>query len=282
MKKILISFIIAIFCLTLTIIPASAEEYSTIVSDELISENRYSEENESKPISENKIFVVDNADVLTDEEEKDLNEKCKKFAEEFNAEIAIVTITDLEGKDKKEYADDFYDKYGYGYGENKDGLLLLYLDAEEGSRKIAVSTKGSARDNITNDESDLLINEAISYLENGDYKEAFDNFIEKAGEAIEPMPAIIWLLICLAVGLVIGLIITNRMIASNYSVSKKFTASDYVRQGSLIVTGSNDMFVSSTVRTTPKANSSGSNNSKGTEVTHASSDSSHGGGSATF
>lgn len=228
-------------------------------------------------------LVVDYADVLTAEEEAYFLDRCQAFTDEYLCEIAIVTVTDLEGKTVQEYADDFYDYNGYGYGENNDGLLCLYLHGEEGQRKAALTTYGSAQANIGDDEIEDILLAIAGSAQYGEFKDAFDWYIDLSEDAVKPVPTLFWLLICLAVGMVIGLIITNTMASKNYSVHKKETASDYVRDGSLMITGRNDVFRNTRVNVTPKPknNSGGSSGSNGSTHT-SSSGRSHGGGSISF
>ena len=228
-------------------------------------------------------LVVDNADVLTDEEEAYFLERCQAFTDEYKCEIAIVTITDLEGKTVQEYADDFYDYNGYGYGENKDGLLCLYLDGEEGQRNATLTTYGTAQMNIGDDEIEDILLAIAGSAKFGEFKDAFDWYIDLAEEAVKPVPPLFWLLICLAVGVVIGLIITNSMASKNYSVHKKETAADYVREGTLMITGRNDVFKNTRVNVTPKPKSNSGKSSGSNGSTHTSSSGrSHGGGSISF
>lgn len=228
-------------------------------------------------------LVVDNADILTDEEEAYFLERCQAFTDEYKCEIAILTITDLEGKTAQEYADDFYDYNGYGYGENKDGLLCLYLDGEEGQRNATLTTSGTAQMNIGDDEIEDILLAIAGSAKFGEFKDAFDWYIDLSEEAVKPVPPLFWLLICLAVGMVIGLIITNSMASKNYSVHKKETAADYVREGTLMITGRNDIFRNTRVNVTPKPKNSSGKSSDSNGSTHTSSSGrSHGGGSISF
>lgn len=228
-------------------------------------------------------LVVDNADILTDDEEAYFLERCQTFTDEYKCEIAIVTIIDTEGKTVQEYADDFYDYNGYGYGENRDGLLCVYLDGEEGKRNATLTTYGTAQLNIGDDEIEDILLAIAGSAKFGEFKDAFDWYIDLSEEAVKPMPPLFWLLICLAVGMVIGLIITNSMASKNYSVHKKETAADYVREGTLMITGRNDVFKNTRVNVTPKPKSnSGSSSDSGGSTHTSSSGRSHGGGSISF
>lgn len=69
--------------------------------------------------------LVDDADILTDSEEKELNQQLDTVSEEQECDVIIVTVDSLNGKTVEEYADDYYDDNGYGYGENDSGILFL-------------------------------------------------------------------------------------------------------------------------------------------------------------
>lgn len=264
---------------------ATEEQTEAVTEDAAVTEAQVAEETtEFVQVDRTLPLVVDNADLLTDEEEKTLVEKCDAFTAEFLAEIAVVTITDLEGKSAEAYADDFYDYNGYGYGENDDGLLVLYLPGEQGERQVHITTHGTANEQISDEEIDLILDAVIPYLINEDYATAFSVFIDEADSALTPMPAVVWLIICLVAGLAIGLFITNKMASGNYSVHKQADAADYVRRGSLYMNASNDMFIRSRVVTTPKpqkSSSSDSDSDSGSSHT-SSSGRSHGGGGRSF
>lgn len=70
-------------------------------------------------------LLVDDADLLTDHEESVILATLNTVSKKQQADIVIVTVDSLDGKTATEYADDFYDEHGYGYGSEKDGALLL-------------------------------------------------------------------------------------------------------------------------------------------------------------
>lgn len=65
-------------------------------------------------------FVFDKADLLTTEEEDELNDMANNLAENFNMNFIILTTDDVEGKEAEVYADDFYMDNGF-YDDGKDG-----------------------------------------------------------------------------------------------------------------------------------------------------------------
>ena len=74
--------------------------------------------------------VVDLAGVIDSNTLAELNRMADEVSEQYACDVAAVIVKSLGGKSVVEYADDFYDYNGYGYGQNKDGILLL-LSLEE-------------------------------------------------------------------------------------------------------------------------------------------------------
>ena len=86
-------------------------------------------------------WVIDNADLLDTAEESAHEETIRLLREQYNMDVVILTVNSLDGKTPQDYADDYYDTYGYGCGEEKSGLLLL-ISME--NRDWYISTCGNA------------------------------------------------------------------------------------------------------------------------------------------
>ncbi|MBQ2053897.1 MAG: TPM domain-containing protein [Eubacterium sp.] len=69
-----------------------------------------------------------------------LDEDCCNFVEKWQMDIVLM-ITDSEDYDGDltESALDFYDYNGFGYGENKDGIICAY---DEDTKEVAIATVG--------------------------------------------------------------------------------------------------------------------------------------------
>ena len=80
-------------------------------------------------------FVTDEAGLLRSEEIDTLEKKAAELKDQYGIDAVILTVDSLGGTYAQEYADDYYDYTGYGYGENDDGFLLLYKRIEKGSFK---------------------------------------------------------------------------------------------------------------------------------------------------
>ena len=69
--------------------------------------------------------VQDLAGLLSGNEETSLVTKLNELSERQKMDIIVLTTDSLDGKTPRDYADDIYDYGNFGYGENRDGALLL-------------------------------------------------------------------------------------------------------------------------------------------------------------
>ncbi len=211
-----------------------------------------------------KRHMADNAGLLTDHQRQQLQDTLRQLSAQHQMDIVIVTVDSLEGKSPTAYADDYFDYYGYGWGEDFRGILLL-ISMED--RDWAISTCGYAMQVFTDDGLDYIADQIIPDLSDGDYADAFagfaslcDTFLVQAstGEPFdshnlpkEPF-SLLWIPVSLVIGLVIGWIVVAVMKNQLKSVRSQSAARDYLREGSLQLRVRNDLFLYRTVRKTPK------------------------------
>lgn len=236
--------------------------------------------------------VQDLGDILTDEEEQNLLSLLDEISIRQNMDVVIVTEDTLNGVDPQEYADDIYDTCHFGYGVDKDGLLLL-VDMDSGS--CTISTCGYGITAFTDAGIDYLLEDVTESFKDGkyaegltDYAEQCDTFITQArnGEPFdkgslprEPLSPV-WIVISLAVGIVVSAVIVGVMKSQLKTVYQQKKASDYVRPGSMRLTQQSDQFLYRNVERIekPKENKSGS----GSTTHSSSSGTTHGGGTKSF
>ncbi len=85
--------------------------------------------------------LFDEPDVMTDAEESALVTKLEGIANQYQMEVVVAAFTTIDDASPMDYADDFYDYNGYGYGENRDGLILIVvMDTSDWW----ISTRGNA------------------------------------------------------------------------------------------------------------------------------------------
>ncbi len=238
-------------------------------------------------------LLVDDADLLTAQEAQALSAKLDDISARQEADIVVVTVYSLYGESAMDYADDFFDDNGYGQGDGRDGVLLLVSRLD---REWHISTGGYGITAITDAGWQYIGEQIVDDLSDGNYADAFDtyatlcdDFFTQANAGTpydvdnlpkEPFNVVVSLLISLAVGLVVALIATAVMKGKLKSVKAQYTATNYIKDGSMQVTGSRDLFLYTHVNRVPRPKS---NSGSGGSRTHTSSSGrSHGGGGGRF
>ena len=249
---------------------------------------------ESTVILDTRARVVDMAELLSDSDKTALLSKLDEISERQKLDIVVLTVNTLDGKTPRDYADDFYDYNGYGFGENKDGILLL-VSMED--RDWWISTTGYGITALTDAGIEYISEKFLSDLSDGDYAQAFTTYAElcdqfitqaKTGESYDTgnMPKepfnVAWnILVAFVIGLVVAVIVTSIMKKQLKTVQLKSEANNYVKANSMILTENRDLFLYNQVsrRARPKE----TDNSSGGSSTHTSSSgTSHGGGGGKF
>ena len=120
-------------------------------------------------------MLVDYADLLTDEEEASLFEQMEQISSTYDFDVNIYTTNDpVYYEDAQFDADEIYDQSGCGVGENADGVLY-YLRMSD--RKYAVCTTGCGEYVFDDVALDILDEEMLPFLGNGDYYTAFCRYV---------------------------------------------------------------------------------------------------------
>lgn len=252
---------------------------------------------ESTIVLDTRERVVDMAELLSDSDKTALLSKLDEISERQKLDIVVLTVNTLDGKTPRDYADDFYDYNGYGFGENKDGILLL-VSMED--RDWWISTTGYGITALTDAGIEYISKKFLSDLSDGDYAQAFTTYAElcdqfitqaKTGEPydIGNMPKepfnVAWnILVAFVIGLVVAFVVTNIMKKQLKTVQLKSEANNYVKSNSMIVTENRDLFLYNQVsrRARPKETDNRSGSSGGSSTHTSSSGSSHGGGGGKF
>lgn len=243
---------------------------------------------------ESKIYVTDDAGILTSKEVYDLREELSILSEKWDCDIVVVTVKDTGNKTITQYADDFFDYNIF----SKDGVLLL---VDMNTRDSWISTTGSCIDAFTDKGIEWISNDITPSLSKGNYYKAFnkykkdcDMFLKQASKG-KPydaghMPVTKQQIISTALGSgVFGLIVAGIAVfvlaLNNKSVKSVRHAASYVVDGSMKITNSNDVFINKVVTKSliPRDDDSrGGHGGGGSTIHMGSSGTSHGGGGGHF
>lgn len=119
--------------------------------------------------------LTDGANLLSERKRNLILEKLNASSSSLKFDFAIVTTNTLNGKAPQDYADDFYDSNNFGYGNDKDGVLLL-VSMEDRDWHITTTGFGiqAIDDNALNNIADSFLND----LSSGNYFDAFNSFID--------------------------------------------------------------------------------------------------------
>ena len=225
--------------------------------------------------------VVDDADLLTDSQIRELTAVADQLSRTYNADIVIVTVDSIGYSSAESFADDYFDENGYGMGSNYSGILLL-LSMEY--RDWAISTSGDCIRIFSDRQLDNIFYEIQPELSSDRYFAAFSQYLNLVDERFENHTngdkvtlgtILIRLIIALGIGAAVGGI-TLAVMRSNMNTAKRQSgAANYVVNGSFHLYRQQDIYLYSRTSRTKRQQSSSSTH-------HSSSGRSHGGRSGKF
>lgn len=127
-------------------------------------------------------FVNDFADVLTSEQEANLEAKLSNLATSEGSEMAVVTVKDLGGDTVENYAVSLFAEWGIGKKEKDNGLLLLVaIDDREMRIEVGYGLEGT----ITDAQAYWIIRDVLTpAFKNEDYYSGINGAVDKVTEAI--------------------------------------------------------------------------------------------------
>ena len=235
--------------------------------------------------------LMDMASLLSDEDVASLTARLNELSLRQKMDVVVATTNTLDGKSVVEYADDLYDYCSFGYGANRDGLILV-ISMEDNDWYI--STCGYGITAFTDAGIKYIGEQIVPYLSDRDFVGAFATYITLCDEFItqartdkpydignlprEPLsPG--WILACLIISFMLSCITVGKMKAKLTTVRAQAAANSYMKDGSMNITDSREMFLYKNVTRTKRSTDS----SSGGSSTHTSSSgTTHGGGGGKF
>lgn len=77
------------------------------------------------------LYVLDSADVLSEETEREIVSENQKLFRETGAEIVVAAVDFLDGQSIEDYVDWMFNSWGVGSAERNNGILLVLAVAED-------------------------------------------------------------------------------------------------------------------------------------------------------
>ncbi len=243
--------------------------------------------NEQHPVR-----LVDEAGLLTETDYNSLLQKLDNVSEKHDFDVVIVTVNGIDSKNSENYAYDYFVDNGYGIDGN--GIILL-ISMEK--RDYAFVPSDGYGETVFNDDGlEFVDKKTIPYISDGEYYNGFTVFAEQCDDFLiqaengtpyvkstlpeEPFSVVFNVVVCLAIGLVVGFISVSVMKSGMKSVKMQNSAACYVVDNSMKVTESKDTFLYRNVTRIKKPDPPSSNSSHGHHG--GGSSSSHGGRSGKF
>ena len=294
MKKIFVLFI-SLFLLVLPVY-ASTNTYSRTTTDLKVPKKiKYKSSMEHNVLLTPSVNanekIYDFAELLTEEEEKQLYDKVKEFIANTNLDFAIVTINTNVKDSTQEYADDFYDYNDFSI----DGLAFV-IDMQ--NRIFYISTAGKAMlyyddyrieyilsaldQEMYNHEyfnaCNTLISQLTEYYNHG-FPDNADKYVVIGTQIYRKTPYLLLSIIAVVSATIGTLILALR----NKKIKLATNSNDYFDNKSFEITKDTKEFISSnTSRVYIPPADSGGGGSSGGGFHSGSSGASHGGGGHRF
>lgn len=242
--------------------------------------------------AEIKSSVVDECALLSDAECVTLANKLDAIRAKYNVDIAFVSTERLVNPAGAEAsADDYFDYQGYGFGENRDGILF-YICME--TRGYHFSTSGSCIRAFTDSGISYLKGKVEPLLKASDYAGATDAFATTCEELLEmaangepydkkDIKTVILLYVAAVGGAVIlAFALTSKKEKEMKTAVRSRTADNYMKPGSMNIGVSQDIFLYSNVNRFAKPKETSSSSGSGSSTHTSSSGRTHGGGGGSF
>lgn len=243
-------------------------------------------------------YVLDTADTLLDDELRTLEGMAKTVSEAGECGVYILTVNDTGESDVFTYATQAYDELQRGYGDGRDGVMLVLSMAERDYALIAYGDFGNAA--FTDYGKDALSEEFLDNFAADDWYGGFYDYIAESEKLISQArsgkPVDIYasgapeaaaaaqaeteyvqergffptlldnMLAALPIAAVAALVICFIMWRCSRSAVKGGSANEYLIRDSISITKKADRFTHSTQTRTLIESSSSSSSGGGTKV----------------
>lgn len=255
MKKLITLFTVLLLSLSAVALAASEHEGAGAQAPKQVQSGQVPAAKLPQPAVQP--LVVDEAQVMTPEQQQELRERLEAISQRHNIKVALITIKNLpKGVTKEKYAEELLLKHYSDKDSLAGSLLLLQVTGE---RFYRICTDPQMRQIITDDVGIPYIQErVVPCLQEDNYYEAYTAFAdcvdmmldyyETEGEPYDPFDE--FSLLALFFGLIgsggIGYLVYSYLAKGMSNVQAEAGADEYYKEGSLELTHRNDTYLYST------------------------------------
>ena len=212
-------------------------------------------------MSEDMPLVMDEADILSESQEEELSAKLQDISKRAKCHVVVLIVNSVGMSSVEKYAENYFNFCGYGWGDDKSGILLL-LSME--GRDYAIYTYGKAYDEFDGTHLDELEDKMLPHFAINNFYEGFLAYADVCEDTlIYSFDVVGSLVIAVIIGAVISFIILGTMSAKLKTVRPQRAASNYVRHGSFNLTKDLDIYLYRNITRVRRANNSSSSSRGG-------------------
>ena len=196
-------------------------------------------------------LVCDVYGLLTEDQSEELNARAEDYSREYACDIILVVVDDTGFYNVEDFTEGVYNKYNYGWGRDRSGVILL-MSMEERDYDLAAYGYGNTA--FTDYGKAALMKEVKPYLRKDDWYGGFSKYLDlcadylrraREGKPVDrglfrlSAPVVIW---ALAAGALFALIVTAVLKARMKSAVLQTKADDYL-SGDLHLEYEDDRFL---------------------------------------
>lgn len=224
--------------------------------------------------------LIDEVGLLTPDQAAFINENLEAIRAEFGLDVAVYIEEKMSGYSAMGTADDIYDYGGYGAGSGYDGILL-YISMDP--REYHFTTHGYGMEAFTDNGLSYLESIIQPFLAEDNYYDALYSFCEgcdmllemaSTGEPFDKVPfsldaALFYVFVALIVPPIIAFCKMRGKLKKMKTAVSQSTAANYMKQGSMTLSASRDIYLYSNVTKVRRVqNNSSSSHTSSSGRTH--------------
>ncbi len=222
--------------------------------------------------------VIDEAGLLTQSEEAELRTRSQEILAEYHFQVVFLLVRTTQGQYIRDFAADYYDYGGYGYGSGHDGMIFC---VDMGTRSYYTVTTGSGEEIFTVPVLVAIEDDMIDDLSDGEYYSAFAKYLDDAeiilrraanGESFSDVERVTLrtpaertaaaLPVIVIMSALIALIAVMIMRSGMKTARRRGAANSYI-EGTPVISRRSDVYLYSTETRTRIQTESGSSGSRG-------------------